>query len=143
MNLFANVLGTTAVRKLEASRSAHVLVIGKDRFTRQQLAGVECFNFHACRLLTNVFNELKVPHLQYVYDKLSPQALAMPRLGVVSLAVLGAAFEARQIGDLQTYAQKHAVKKNGDYQIATFDTLKRREHEREQTAKKRTPKPRS
>src|SRR5262245_65809902 len=111
MNLAPSILGTTAVTKLKDTAASAVLQVGTDTLTRGQLASVECYNFHAARLLTHVLhNELKVPSLRYVYDQISPAELALPNLGVVSLAVLGAAFEAKGIGGsapLESYVRKH------------------------------------
>lgn len=128
MNLEASILGSTAVKHLQESAASPVLQVGTDRLTRSQLAAVECYNFHAARLLTHILHDaLKAPNLQWVYDKLPPAALAVPRMGVVSLAVLGAAFEAKGIGGsypLASYVKKHL---DGGH-IVTWDTLKAREH---------------
>lgn len=139
MNLDTAILGSTAVKHLQESAASAVLQVGSDRLTRSDLAAVDCYNFHAARLLTHVLhNALKVPNLQYVYDKMPPAMLAVPRMGVVSLAVLGAAFEAKGIGGptpLASYCRKHM---NGD-KIVTFDTLKHRDHaeaQRENKARK-------
>jgi len=129
MNLAASILGQTAVTKLQETARSAVLEIGSDKITRKQLAGVECFNFHAARMLTHIMRELKVPNLRHVYDQIPPSALALPGIGVVSLAVLGAAFEAKGIGGetpLEAYVSKHA-RANGAGKTVTFDTLKDRE----------------
>lgn len=127
MNLALNILGTHAVERLKESAGAAVLQVGSDKLTRGQLAAVECYNFHAARLLSHVLTELKVPNLRHLYEKVSPSELALPNLGVVSLAVLGAAFEAKGIGGetpLESYVRKHLS--NGQ-KVVTFDTLKHRE----------------
>jgi len=128
MNLAANILGTSAVDRLRESAAGAVLQIGSDKLTRADLAGVECYNFHAARLLSHVLRELDVRNLRDVYEKIPPSALALPNLGVISLAVLGAAFEAKGIGGqapLESYVRRHLV--NGN-KVVTFDTLKKREH---------------
>jgi hypothetical protein len=138
MNLEASILGSTAVKHLQESAASPVLQVGTDRLTRSQLAAVECYNFHAARLLTHILHDaLKVPNLQWVYDKLPPAALAVPRMGVVSLAVLGAAFEAKGIGGsypLASYVQKH---RNGD-KVVTFETLKHRDQVQQAQERKAT-----
>jgi len=127
MNLAANILGQTAVTKLQEGARSAVLEIGSDKINRRQLAAVDCYNFHAARMLTHILRELKVKNLRQVYDEIPPSALAVPGLGVVSLAVLGAAFEAKNIGGetpLESYVRKH--QSNGARTV-TFDTLKHRE----------------
>lgn len=68
---------------------------------------------------------LQVKDLRDVYMNVSPEALALPRLGAISLAVLGAAFEAKGLGGeepLDAWAKKHL----GDA-VRTFHTIKERE----------------
>jgi len=99
MRLSAAVLGAGAVKQLEETAADAVLVIGSDRLTRAELAAVGCFNFHAARLLSKVLHaELRVRNLRQVFEKIAPVDLALPHVGVISLAVLGAAFEAKGIG---------------------------------------------
>jgi len=129
MNLAASILGQTAVTRLEETAKTAVLEIGTDKITRAQLANVECYNFHAARMLTHILRDMKVRSLRQVYDEIPPAQLAVPGMGVVSLAVLGAAFEAKGIGGetpLEAYVSKHA-RANGTGKIVTFDTLKDRE----------------
>lgn len=134
MNLAASILGRHAVDKLSETRAAAVLTIGSDTFTRGDLAHVECFNFHAARILSHVFNrELQVKNLRQVFDEIPPSALSLPNLGVICLAVLGAAFEARGIGGsepLVNYLKKHAEK------IQTFHTIKAHAQAEERRARK-------
>jgi hypothetical protein len=131
MNLASSILGSTAVKYLRDSASAHVLRVGTDTLTRGQLAAVQCYNFHAARLLTNVLNEhIKAPNLRYVFEKVPPLALALPNVGSISLAVLGAAFEAKRIGGetpLENYVKKHTTKTNGEANFVTWSTLKHRD----------------
>ena len=140
MNLATAILGSTTVRRLEETHKDAVLVVGSDRLTRQDLAAVECFNFHAARLLTHALAEFKFANLRQLYNEMPPADLALPTLGVISLAVLGAAFEAKGIGGeapLESYARKHAASKNGDApQVVTFDTLKERARKRERERQK-------
>jgi hypothetical protein len=129
MNLAISVLGSTAVNRLKEAQVDAVLVVGKDRVTRGELAKVGCYNFTAARNLSAILKELKLGSLRALFDEVPPTALALPHLGVFSLAVLGAAFEAKGIGGetpLENYAKKHVGDKK---MIVTFDTLKRRELE--------------
>lgn len=140
MNLAASILGTTAVEKLKETRSKPVLTVGSDTLTRGQLARVECYNYLAAKNLSGILNELGVRNLRQVYDEIPPSALALPHMGVVSLAVLGAAFEAKGIGGstpLESYVKKHG-NKNGQDHIVTFYTIKHREQQ--EVAKERKEK---
>lgn len=124
------VLGHYQVAKLRSKNESYVLVCGADRFTRAQLARVECFNFVACQRLTALFTALRVPNLKHVFERITPAELAAPQIGVVSLAVLGAAFEAKGLGGdapLLNYVKRHMQ----DH-VVTFDTFKR--HARDQPA---------
>jgi hypothetical protein len=127
MNLAASILGSSACQKLTESAQASVLTIGSDRLTRGDLARVGCYNFLAAKILSRVLHdELQVKSLRQVYNDIPPSALALPHLGVISLAVLGAAFEAKGIGGdtpLESYVRKHVTK------VTTFLTLKHREQE--------------
>jgi hypothetical protein len=57
--------------------------------------------------------------------------VALPHLGVISLAVLGAAFEAKRIGGdapLESWVRKHAHQDRlGAAEMVSFYTVKRRE----------------
>jgi hypothetical protein len=131
MDLASSILGSTAVKYLEDTARAHVLRVGTDTLTRGQLAAVQCYNFHAARLLSNVLHGLKVPNLRYVYDRIPPLALALPNIGSVSLAVLGAAFEAKHIGGdtpLENYVKKHTTKNGGKVTFVTWHTMKQRDY---------------
>jgi hypothetical protein len=143
MKLSSTILGSTAVKQLEAAYGEHVLVIGDDRFTRRQLASVGCFNYQAARNLTAIVKPFDIGGCRDLYERLPPGALALPHLGVISLAVLSAAFEIKKVGGddpLGNWARSHA----GDAKraIVTFHTLKHRElqsiaNEKKAAAKKR------
>ena len=125
MNLAPGVLGAYTVSRLQLAANEAVIRIGKDTLTRGQLAAVGCYNFVAAKNLSAILKALEVPSLRHVFDRITPSELAIPRMGVISLAVLGAAFEAKGIGGerpLETYVRKHT----NDHLI-TFDTLKHRE----------------
>lgn len=143
------LLGSSAVQQLHRNATTPVLTIGKDRFTRGQLASVSCFNFIAARWLEAVLRDLEVRDLKDVYDRIPPQALALPRVGAITLSVLGAAFEAKGIGGespLESYAIKHAdTTKNGQPKQTTFDTMKRhvQAHEADTSTRTRSRRRRS
>jgi hypothetical protein len=126
MNLAPAILGNHAVNKLREAAGAAVLQVGTDKLTRGQLATVECYNYHAARMLTRVLAAVDppIPNLKFLFNEIPPAMLTLPNLGTVSLAALGAAFEAKGIGDLETYVARHRV--NGD-KVVTFDTMKARE----------------
>jgi hypothetical protein len=134
MNLSLTILGTPAVKQLTTTRSEQLLVVGKDHLTRGELAAVGCFNFLAARNLSAVLRELEVPvkSLADLYERVAPIDLVVPRLGVISLAVLGAAFEAKGIGGeapLETWVRKH------QQPLRTFDTMKQAAAKREAAEK--------
>src|SRR5262245_17555721 len=121
MDLAVKVLGSTAVTKLSAAYVEHVLVVGRDKLTRQDLAAVGCYNFVAARHLTAAAKALAVKDLRDLFETVPPKDLALPHVGVITLAVLGAAFEAKRIGGdspLTTYVRKHAPK------VTTFTSIK-------------------
>lgn len=132
------VLGRTTTKTLRERSVSTLLTIGKDRFTRSDLAKVDCWNFHAAANLSALLNqELKVKNTKDVFDNVAPSALAIPRLGLISLAVLGSAFEALGIGGpapLEAWVRLHLQK---DENLTTFHNLKKREaeaHAAERTA---------
>jgi len=121
MDLSESVLGHYQAQKLQQRIAMPVLYVGRDAFTRAQLAGVDCFNYLACAFLTAALATLKVKDTADVFERVSPESLALPRLGVVSLAVLGAAFQAKGLGGatpLSTWCKKHLEK------TRTFDSIK-------------------
>jgi hypothetical protein len=134
MNLATRVLGHTAVTKLTTTSREHILVIGTDKLTRGDLAQVGCYNFVAARYLTQALQQLDVTSLRDVFERVAPRDLALPHVGVISLAVLGAAFEARGIGGeapLDTYVAKHQTK------VVTFDTMKHRVQREAEAARRK------
>lgn len=142
MMLSARVLGAHTVAALTARVRNAVLVIGRDRFTRADLAGVECFSYVAAANLSAQLEAFKPVDTRDVFNRLSPLALAVPRLGAVSLAVLGAAFEHKGLPTLDLWVTKHRAPTD-TREIVTFATIKarsadakaaRREHRRATTA---------
>jgi hypothetical protein len=149
MNLSTSVLGTHVVKQLQAKHGEAVLQVGSDRLTRRDLAAVSCYNFQAARNLTAILGVVGAKSLKDVYENHPPTDLALPHMGSISLAVLGAAFEVAGIGGsdpLENYVKKH-LKRNGSVResMVTFDTLKarelteRREEKKEARRRRRLP----
>jgi hypothetical protein len=140
MDLSSRVLGTTTAHRLEERATAVLLRIGRDEFHRGDLASVACFNFLAAANLSAVLNrELQVRDAKDVFDHVSPSALALPRLGAVAIAVLGACFEVRGLGGdhpLEAWVRKH-TERHTDNEIRTFDTLKHQIRRREPAPRRR------
>jgi hypothetical protein len=139
MNLSSRVLGVTAVAQLTARDRDAVLTIGRDHFTRADLSRVRCFNFIAAQRLAAALATMRVKDTADVYARIGPSALAVPTIGAIAIAVLGAAFEARGIGGdapLESWVERHATKEHPD--ITTFTTIKK---QRETAARKRRGKP--
>jgi len=129
MYLSTSVLGSGIVHKLQAKGAAAVLTIGRDAFTRGQLASVACFNFQAAATLSAILNRtLEVKDTRHVFEHVPPAELAIPRIGAIAIAVLGAAFEAKGIGGdrpLEAWVKRHAGAP--DAAVHTFVSLKVRE----------------
>jgi hypothetical protein len=127
MDFSAKILGRSVVAYLVERHDAAVLQIGRDRFARADLASVACFNFTAAANLSRHLQSLGVRDTRDVFEHVHPDRLAIPHLGAVSLAVLGAAFESKGLGapaPLETWFQKHRGAP------VTFATLKAHELEK-------------
>lgn len=126
MDLSDKILGTHAANQIREKTASIVLQIGRDRFTRADLAGVSCFNFLAAAHLSAALATLGAKSTKDVYDTIGPRMMALPGVGAVSLAVLGAAFESKGLGGgrpLETwYAQHRAADANREW--LTFHTIK-------------------
>jgi len=126
MDTSESVLGHYAAQQLQQRIGSPVLTIGRDVFTRAQLAKVSCFNYVACSRLQVALDDLRVKSVQDVFDRIPPMALAVPGVGVIALAVLGAAFQAKKVGGgspLEAWVRRHH-----DGQTITFGALKERAH---------------
>ncbi len=125
MDLSTRVLGTNVVTHLRERAAAVLLRIGRDSFDRAAFSHVACFNFAAAANLSALLNrELRVKDTRDLFERIPPALLAIPRLGSVSLAVLGAAFEIKKIGGdapLEAWVRRHQDK---DTKIVTFDSMK-------------------
>lgn len=128
MDFSTSVLGTYTARKLRERNEGVVLQIGRDRFTRADLAHVDCFNFQAAATLSAVLNRaLKVSDTKEVFETIPPSVIALPRIGHIAIAVLGAVFEIKGLGGhspLESWVKRHAGK---DGTVLTFDSIKRHE----------------
>lgn len=129
MILSDRILGSTTTQQLRERSTASILQIGRDAFPRGALAKVDCFNYHAAATLSRVIGGLTVKDTRDLFERVQPSQLAVPGIGAIALAVLGAAFEAKGIGGtspLEAWVAKHA---SGDVDkaLVTFDTMKRRE----------------
>jgi hypothetical protein len=134
MDLSAKILGSDVAKTLQARVTAPILTIGADGLTRKDLAKVDCFNFLAAQNLAYILNRyLKVADIRDVYNNVHPHQLALPRLGSIALAVLGAAFESRKLGGdapLESWLRKHKC------EITTFHTIKLNEQKERAEARK-------
>jgi hypothetical protein len=135
MDLSARVLGTHATTTLRDRAAAPVLTIGRDRFTRHDLAEVECFNYVAALNLSRACADLGVGSTKEVFETITPLMLAVPQVGAIALAVLGAAFEKKGLGGdapLEAWVTRHRDEKTQHKEFVTFDTIKA--HSAEQRA---------
>ena len=142
MNLATSVLGSTTVKRLEQAGGEHVLIVGNDKLTRGDLAKVGCYNFAAAKNLTRALADWNITNLKQLFHQVPPWQFAVPHVGVITLAVLGAAFEAKGIGGespLETYAQKHAD--GAKRALVTFDTYKHQQ-QREAAAERKAKRKR-
>jgi hypothetical protein len=139
MDLSNRVLGSYLARQMAERAGSVLLQIGRDEFHRADLARVECYNFTAAANLSRILNrELRVTDTADVYHHVSPQALALPHLGAVAIAVLGAAFEARRLGGdhpLENWVRLHTEHHKLE-EVIRFESLKRRERDDETKATK-------
>ena len=124
MYLSSSILGRSTIRYVQERAASVLLQIGSDTFDREVLAGLHCFNFAAAANLTRVLTrELQVKDTKDLFNRVSPDRLVLPQLGAVSLAVLGAAFEAKGLGGkapLESWFDRHKSA------VVTFTALKHR-----------------
>lgn len=139
MDLSHRVLGKHVTDELRQRGTSTLLQIGTDTFSRFHLSHVACFNFQAALTLSRIIaKEFNVDNTRDFFENVSPQALAIPGIGSIAIAVLGAAFEAKRIGGeapLESWVRKHLKVK--DENIMTFATLKERDQKDVADEKKR------
>src|SRR5262245_59734342 len=132
MDLSTRVLGKNVADAIAARNASAVLTIGRDRFLRRDLTLTGCFNFTAASILNAVFGELKPSDTRDVFNNYPPTSLVLPRVGSVSPAVLGAAFEHKGLGGdhpLESWMLRHRGNEAREY--VTFHSLKEAERKRE------------
>lgn len=136
MDLSERVLGRTVATHLAERLTTAVLRIGRDTFTRDELARAHCFNYVAAENVSRLLARyVDVADTRDLFQRVSPFDLALPHLGAVSLAVVGAAFELKRVGGdapLEKWVGKHL---NG-HGVVTFTTMKR-EHDRSHRRKRK------
>jgi hypothetical protein len=134
MDLSASILGKSVVGYIRERQASAVLRIGKDTFDRASLSAVACFNFVAAANLSKLLTtELQVKDTREVFNSIHPDRLAIPRLGAVSLAVLGAAFEVKGLGG-DAPLENWFIKHRGT--AITFASLKHRDEQERAKEKK-------
>jgi len=141
MDLSTAVLGKSVVTRLRVRQLEALVRLGSDTFTREALAINGCTNYIAAANLSAILNrEFRIVDTRDVYSRITPDALAIPKLGAFTLAVLGACFQIKGIGGdrpLESWIRKH----RGDHKVVSFDTLKQRDQQAAR-AEKRTAKTR-
>lgn len=134
MHLSTRVLGKHVADQITARAAAPLLVIGRDKFFRRDLAAIDCYNFLAALRLSSVIATLGPRDTKDLFDNYPPTALVVPQIGSISLAVLGAAFEKKGIGGsqpLEGWFNKHRPKEYVGREFVTFSHMKHVEHLRE------------
>jgi len=115
------VLGTGIVHRLQARSTAPLVIIGRDKFTRLDLALVESFNYIAAQTLTQAIKRLDVENTRDLFLHVEPEQLALPRIGAIALSVLGACFEIKKVGTLDDWVAR--TRQKGE-RVTTFLTMK-------------------
>lgn len=116
-------LGTSIVRHLQERSDTPLVVIGKDKYTRHDLAMHQSFNYVAAAHLSTVIKTLNVQNTRALYQQHGPNDLALPGIGAYAYAVLDAIFEFEGIGNLDDWVQR-SLKKNAP--LVTVNTIKKR-----------------
>jgi hypothetical protein len=98
-------------------------VIGRDVFTRERLAAANCYNFTAAASLSAILHAAfpAIRHTRELFETIPPTALVLRRVGAISLAVLGAAFEIKKLGGAEPLANWY---KHHAQPALTFASLK-------------------
>jgi len=115
------IFGSTYVKQLTET---HVLVIGKDHWSRHEAVSMGVMQPVACGNLTKIAKDLGVTSVKDMYERTSPYSFTEYRAGVATLYVLFAAFADRGLDPSKWYRRK-----NEQAVIVTFERLKHRELE--------------
>jgi len=99
-----------------------VLTIGRDTWSRQEVAGMGLTQTVACGILSGIAKRLGVQSLADMYERTSPYSFTEYRAGVATLYVLFAAFASRGLDPTAWYQRKRESEV-----IVTFVRLKQRE----------------
>lgn len=113
-----------------------ILVIGRDKWTRLDLADMGVTQLRAARIVTGLAKDYHAKSTSDLYQKLSPAALAHNHgVGLHSLFVLWRAFEAKMLDPTQWYW------KGREGSIVTFNSIKAQDR-RATAAEKKTARSR-
>jgi hypothetical protein len=108
-----------------------ILIIGKDKWNRMDLADMSVTQLRAARIVTDLAKHYRAKDTKDLYSKLSPASLASNNgVGLHSLFVLWRAFESHNLNPLNWYWSGR------EGSIVTFTSIKAREH-REQAAERK------
>jgi len=126
----AKIVGRTFIDHLTNAETFPLLVIGKDRWSYQQVAKLGVIQPRACRILSRIAADLKVKDTKDFYNQTSPYTLAGTQgCGVTTLFVALCAF--RHVG-----LNSDAWYVRGEKQaVVTFHALKDRELKAEHRTK--------
>ena len=129
MDLSTSVLGAGVVGHLLQRQTAAVARFGRDHVTRADLAKYHCYNFQAAVTLSATINrEFDIRDTKDLFEHVSPAALALPRIGSIAIAVLGAVFQMKHLGGphpLEAWVRHHASAP--DAKVHTFTSMKIRD----------------
>src|SRR5262245_44411530 len=120
MDTSVEILGTSVATKLAQAGHEALLKIGSDTITREQLSEHGCYNYVAARRLSARLDGLGAKDLKDLFEHYPPREIALPDVGVISLAVLGTCFEIKGIGGsapLKAYVEHHQ-------KVITFHSIK-------------------
>ncbi len=133
MDFSNHLLGRHVASTLRFKALSVVLTIGADTFDRADLAAVSCFNYNAAATLDRILQGVDIEDTRDLYEHVPPSRFVLPGVGPVTLAVLGAAFEAKGLGGtspLERWVRKHAATaddRQGHQGLVTFATMKARQ----------------
>lgn len=121
MDYSTATLGRGIVAQLRDRVEQPLLRIGRDHYTRHDLAIADCFSFKAAQNLNAAIAKLNVKDTRDLFRSVEPEQLALPNVGAFSFAVLGTCFEQRGVGSLDDWVERSRAKGS---RIVTFATIK-------------------